>query len=388
MKNELLAPNGMPSNLTPEQYKLVRTPAFLNWFGDWENDPEKSSKVVDENGEPLVVYHRTKLKFYEFNSDSNLIGWLGRGFYFSPNKNEFKEYGRSVLTCFLNVKKIFISKGGDSGDLFSEVKSINKSNFFNENDIAQTLKENGYNGVLLKHWDRGIIITCFEPNQIKLADGTNVAFDSKNNDIRFDKGGLISPNGMPSNLTPEQYKLVRTPAFLNWFGNWINDPENASKVIDGNGEPLVVYHSSNNDFNTFKKDTIGSNFEYSFGFHFSNDVEDSKKYGEKTKSVFLNLRNPKIFNVNDKINGSVFIDTNRYDAIHDIVDSRKDKLNEIDGVIAYSNTNGYVVMYSNQIKLADGTNTTFDDSNPDIRFEQGGKTKNGTPEYLKMFLGK
>ena len=49
----LLAPNGKPSNLTPEQYKLVRTPEFIHWFGDWENAPEKASSVVDENGEPL-----------------------------------------------------------------------------------------------------------------------------------------------------------------------------------------------------------------------------------------------------------------------------------------------------------------------------------------------
>ena len=32
----LLAPNGNPSYLTPEQYKLVRSPAFKEWFGDWE----------------------------------------------------------------------------------------------------------------------------------------------------------------------------------------------------------------------------------------------------------------------------------------------------------------------------------------------------------------
>ena len=38
-----LAPNGKPSNLTPEQYKLVRTPAFKKWFGDWENSPETAS---------------------------------------------------------------------------------------------------------------------------------------------------------------------------------------------------------------------------------------------------------------------------------------------------------------------------------------------------------
>ena len=30
------APNGKKSNLTEEQWVLVRTPAFKKWFGDWE----------------------------------------------------------------------------------------------------------------------------------------------------------------------------------------------------------------------------------------------------------------------------------------------------------------------------------------------------------------
>jgi hypothetical protein len=29
------------------------------WFGDWLHDPNNSSKIVDENGEPKVVYHYT-----------------------------------------------------------------------------------------------------------------------------------------------------------------------------------------------------------------------------------------------------------------------------------------------------------------------------------------
>lgn len=59
-KGNLLAPNGKKSNLTERQYAQVRTKAFKEWFGDWENDPENASKVVDENGEPLVVYHGTE----------------------------------------------------------------------------------------------------------------------------------------------------------------------------------------------------------------------------------------------------------------------------------------------------------------------------------------
>ncbi len=50
------APNGAASNLDERQWLQVRTKAFKEWFGDWENDPENASRVVDENGEPKVVY--------------------------------------------------------------------------------------------------------------------------------------------------------------------------------------------------------------------------------------------------------------------------------------------------------------------------------------------
>jgi hypothetical protein len=55
----LLAPNGKKSNLNEHQWRQVRTQFFKDWFGDWENDPDNASKVVDENGEPMVVYHGT-----------------------------------------------------------------------------------------------------------------------------------------------------------------------------------------------------------------------------------------------------------------------------------------------------------------------------------------
>ena len=72
------APNGKPTNLNEEQWAMVRTKAFKNWFGDWENDPENASKVVDENGEPKVMYHGTNLTenngsvaFWKFRPDSH-----------------------------------------------------------------------------------------------------------------------------------------------------------------------------------------------------------------------------------------------------------------------------------------------------------------------------
>lgn len=40
---------------------------FKEWFGDWENDPEHSSKVVDKDGKPLAVYHGSFSLFDSFD---------------------------------------------------------------------------------------------------------------------------------------------------------------------------------------------------------------------------------------------------------------------------------------------------------------------------------
>lgn len=116
-RGQLLAPNGKVSNLTEKQYAQVRTKAFKDWFGDWENNPSEASKVVDENGEPLVVYHYTTEHFNTFNlaffgqSDS---GDLGEGFYVTPTSPEedtkkhydyfTKGYGNIVMPLFVNIK--------------------------------------------------------------------------------------------------------------------------------------------------------------------------------------------------------------------------------------------------------------------------------------------
>ena len=71
-----LAPNGKPSNLNPMQWAQVRTEAFKKWFGDWENDPENASKVVDENGEPNILHQNNEVNRGSFNPSTNTITLL------------------------------------------------------------------------------------------------------------------------------------------------------------------------------------------------------------------------------------------------------------------------------------------------------------------------
>ena len=53
------SPNGEVSKLTEEQWVQVHSPEFKQLFGDWESRQGNYTKVLDENGEPLVVYHGT-----------------------------------------------------------------------------------------------------------------------------------------------------------------------------------------------------------------------------------------------------------------------------------------------------------------------------------------
>ena len=53
-------------------------------------------------------------------------------------------------------------------------------------------------------------------------------------------------------LNEQQWYQVRSPQFKAWFGDWENDPANASKIINPRtGEPLVVYHGTAGKFDAF-----------------------------------------------------------------------------------------------------------------------------------------
>jgi DNA polymerase III sliding clamp (beta) subunit (PCNA family) len=201
-------------------------------------------------------------------------------------------------------------------------------------------------------------------------------------------GGLIAPNGKPSNLTPEQYKLVRTPQFKAWFGDWENDPANASKVVDENGEPIICFHGTTDDrftiFDKNKSDTHSSSKDFK-GFFFTSLMEEAEKYRSSTYyggifSVFLNIKNPYIYDKSksDSYDSGIFWwDLKQEEHLFNAKNN--------DGVIVYSTkSNVFVAFEPNQIKLADGTNTTFDSSNPDIRYELGG-LYHGSPYSFNRF---
>lgn len=213
------------------------TPEFKSWFGN--------SKVVDANGDPLVVYHGTSADFNEF--DYGKIGTQGRaegaGFYFTNNQSVAKGYG-STMEVYLSIEKPlaydakpfskpilkniikrvaeieserdgmsigdgFLSNFGDVN--YEGLDSVLReaTNLIADDETAvdqlsgivgsgvnpevvnQATKEvTGYDGIIAKGFGNqgdssNTIYVSFFPNQIKSATKNNGEFDKGNNDIRF-----------------------------------------------------------------------------------------------------------------------------------------------------------------------------------------------------------
>ena len=211
------APNGKDTNLTEDQWLSVRTAAFKSWFGDWEHDPENASKVVDENGEPRVVYHGTYGDFTVFDKamigSATDYGLWGKGFYFTNMENT--PYGNKKLALFLNIRNPFIFNDYKSAEEIGDYLNIWDGNFHEDDrfgifrpyatgaaQIADSAQERGHDGLIavLGKWTEYI---AFEPNQIKSATDNRGTFDPKNPDITFSVRAVQNLGAVHS-ISPEK----------------------------------------------------------------------------------------------------------------------------------------------------------------------------------------
>ena len=174
---------------------------------------------------------------------------------------------------------------------------------------------------------------------------------------------LKAPNGNPSELTPEQWVTVRTRAFKEWFGDWENDAKNASKVVDGNGEPLVVYHGTDADFTVFDRAKTRATMDIQGNF-FSPWEDDARGYGSNVRRFFLNLRNPA-----DENTG--YHSLREFEGQNGAGVKARERLVALgyDGV----NNGGeeFIAFSPEQIKSATENVGTFDAGDPDIRYSLG-----------------
>lgn len=253
----MTAPNGEKTKLDAEQWATVRTANFKNWFGDWENDPENASKVVDENGEPMVVWHGRSAEFNTFEKKEGVRFIMGledkvkaEGFFFSPDKGLAEEFASNssrhrggkanVVPCFLNIRRPMDLTSEDYDRIYEDVTGWeymvgmdtqdNLWGIMDEEGMADKIKEKGYDGAIFveevddSYEPTKISYCALDANQIKSAENNNGDFSADNNDIRF---SLKSMMAKPEGWKQANKKAIHIAEVIE------RDPKFSLKNLDG-----------------------------------------------------------------------------------------------------------------------------------------------------------
>lgn len=180
----------------------------------------KDSKIRDENGNLRTVYHGTGANFDTFDKDKAGNGWLGKGFYFTPDKDVARSFGKKIKENYINVKNPFVVEGHNPTDVYSEITArYPEANEFN---MSEVLANHGYDGIQFNHWDKGEMITAFEPNQIKYTNNLNPT-DSA--DMRFKQNAEAEnlARVAKENLQARHQELTGDQSIA--FNEWANELE-------------------------------------------------------------------------------------------------------------------------------------------------------------------
>ncbi len=197
--------NGVRYSIAPQ----TDTPQFKNWF--------KDSKVVDENGEPLVVYHGTNADFNIFDTekfgawdngskfDIKGVDSAGKlimkpikdeGFFFSTKKQNAEAHAEGatdmggglprIISAYLRAEKPLIV---EIDKFYAETKHYDTQDWYDHNTAAilNNLHSGDYDSIIIKNPTNknDSMYIVFSPNQIKSATDNIGTFDPNNPDIRY-----------------------------------------------------------------------------------------------------------------------------------------------------------------------------------------------------------
>ena len=269
------APNGKPTNLTEDQWIAVRTPAFKAWFGDWEQAARLMLPRHAENLEEAAAAARSIAGKRLTNDSLGVDAFLSNkniGKMVSASATRKSVDARVHALAVANVDRLFsraiteyTHKDRDSDKNIKQIHRMFSPFVVGDNVFVAklTVKE-------LVQEKEGNRLYSVEALEIKEASRKwNAAYNAT-------EGVLTS--------FPQE-------AFDNIIARFLPDGKNCSKIVDGNGEPLVVYHGSDAEFEVFDRTKGRSGMDIQ-GMFFSPWDYESEGYGKNVRAFFLNIKNP------------------------------------------------------------------------------------------------
>ncbi len=187
--------------------------------------------------------------------------------------------------------------------------------------------------------------------------------------ISIKDGYVHSIRESSSSVKTKLQNVTQSQQFRRWFGDWMNHPDKASKVVNADGTPKVVYFGTNESFDAFN--STEPNGETLI---FSDSKETAEKYGPNVFSAYLDIKNP--LAINTEAEAKSFVESfevqGQGDEAYDHflrTEEFRETLQKLghDGLI--DNLHGrYAVLDKNQVKSATDNIGTFDGDVRDILY--------------------
>jgi GNAT superfamily N-acetyltransferase len=317
---------------------ITETPAFKKWFGN--------SLVKDAQGHPLVVYRGEHGEYQadrDFHSRHPAISFGGPAtatlYAEQPNYRDDHAVNPRVYPCYLRIEKPIVNDDSDpfidfsiiaealgddvarrfalkhqegitdTGRWMEELSETYKSveqmltrdphmlrevymmafPLLDDGEFIQALQAKGYDGAIHGPYGEGdhdeAEYKIFDASQAKSAIGNNGEFDLKNKSIT---------------AAADTPAITETPAFRSWF--------QGSKVVDAQGNPLVVYHGTSARFDTFEFGDIGFHVGTQGQAHARENAPDKTPGGDwNVMPLYASIKHP--LRTKDAGNWNSFHDT-------------------------------------------------------------------------------
>ena len=205
---------------------ITDTPAFQTWFGE--------SKVVDDAGAPLVLYHGAKTgDITQFGTTGGKGKTFGTGLFLSPDATVANTYtprreGGSIYPVYVSLKNPlvvdFAGQNWNQGDNNAVIEladgtqdalldyfGAGQDETISTDDVARLARERGHDGVIIRNVvDNGAydvpehdgptdLYVAFEPTQIKSVFNQGT-FDPASGNILEQRGVQAKGKAVPTSV--------------------------------------------------------------------------------------------------------------------------------------------------------------------------------------------
>lgn len=368
-KGRLLAPNGKPSKLNQKQWHQTRSQNFKRWFGDWQ---AASVQERLDAMQPLKLRMPETWKGLTERERLAKVEESLKGMARASEALPHHDLGEVVMGMSGAKKSASSAADPAKQAILSRLQSAFEHSIYASSTLDQNAPTmTAYHKLLAPIDVDGVplvaVFTVREDANGRMFYNT-VAVDRK------EEAPAVSPGDM-SNETQRS-----TPANTRAPGDFVRqplqrvNPADVSKVLDANGEPLVLYHGTAEQFNVFDQTRAGRSTGHMtapMGIFLTNDGTLAKAYAEKATDGMPGLANvmPLFVSIKKPYRMTV-AESQNIDSFEKAISARQRLEREGYDGIQLGNTGTWVAFYNSQVKSATNNTGAFDEVDPDIRYSR------------------